>query len=566
MKGKMQELVTRFVSFKFLRIILTPVTILFTTPVRLIQSIWNCRILSKGQWGNYHNFAANLGLDYLFYWIQSVNIQRYGRHGVSRELSLGKFPLSKMFYMTGLSFRLYHKLGSMSIIIGMFGWLAAHLLWFDMNEIGILYGISALALCLISTTFYVNLFERQNYNVFGWMFFPAGLFGILTGNYFLASMAWLGASFGSFTVFYLSFWVTLAVALLKLDWFVLLTLSPGIIKIATHFFPLFTEGNLRESIGNTAKLIGVRKKAKYKRTKLKLVGGSYLVGGLYLLGLWGILCAAIYFWAHPIFGFVKWQQACLVALAPLFLFLNKHVSRFADDHNLYMFFLSLSTAVMMLQNNIVLLPFYWIAISPVPLKLGFSESDVFDIVPKKEPFFVCHLIHSVEKFLHQVPSNSQVLFAWEDPKGKYHNIFDGYRAPLQLLLYVAACRKIHLFPDWYAILENNYQGAPDFWGRDIEQVITNVDKWDVDFVIIYQESGSELDPKWAKNGFLKLNVLSWRDLEPELKGQQPFRGPWPDWWLLKVPESEKTLKNHQADLTDFHQILTDTAENSCECI
>ena len=537
MVEKIKRTVNRFGWLGFPRRIFVPVTTLFTTPVRLIQSIWNCRILSKGQWGNYHNFSASLGMDYLFYWTLSVNIQRYGRHGVSRELSLGKFPLSKMFYVTSLSFRLYHKLGSMSAIIGMFGWLAAHLLWFDINEVGILYGISALFLCLISTTFYVNLFERQNYNVFGWMFFPAGLFGILTGNYFLASMAWLGASFGSFTVFYLSFWVTLVVALLKSNWFVLLTLSPGIIKIATHFFPLFTEGNLIESINNTAKLIGFRKKAKYKRN-LRLG-----VSGFYLLGLWGIFCAAVYFWSHPIFDLVKWQQACLVVLAPLFLFLNKRVNRFADDHNIYMFFLSLSTAVMMLQqNNIVLLPFYWIAISPLPLALvGFSsKSDVFDIVPKREPFFVGHLIHSVEKFLHQVPSNSRILFAWNNPKGKYNNIFDGYQAPLQLLLYVATCRKIHLFPDWYAVFENNYQGAPDFWGRDVEQVITNVDKWDVDFVILYQESGSELDPRWEKNGFLKLNVLSWRDLEPDLKGQLPFRGPWPDWWLLKVPGRENT--------------------------
>jgi len=535
MIGKIKRFVNRFGWFGFLRLIFVPVTTLFTTPIRLVQSLWSCKVLSKQQWNDYNMFSAHPGITMLFYWTQSINIQRYGRNGVSRELALGKFPLSKLFHMTSLSLRLYHKLGgSLSAIIGMFGWLAAHLLWFDLNEIGIFYGITVFFLALISTTFYANLFDRQNYNVLGWMFFPAGLFGILTGNYFLASIAWLGASFGGFTVFYLSVWVTLAVALLKLNWLVLLALCPGLIKIATHFLPLFTQDNLKKAIDATAKLIGFRKKARYKR--------NFRLGitGFYFLGLWGMFCVAVYLWAQPAFGLLPWQQACFVGLGPLFWLLNKRVSRFADEQSLYMFFLSLSATVMMLQNNIALLPFYWIAISPLPAWLGFpSEPNVFDIVPKREPFFVRPLIDSAEKLLHQVPSNSRVLFAWNDPKGIYDNIFDGNRFLLELLLYVAACRKIHLFPDFYAVFETNYEGAPNFWGRDVEQVITNVDKWNVDFVIVYQESGTELNPKWEKNGFSKLNVFSWKELEVELKGQRPFQGSWSDWWLLTVPPYSK---------------------------
>ena len=491
-------------------------------------------MLSKGKWNDYNMFSAHPGINMLFYWTQSVNIQRYGRHGVSKELALGDFSLSKLFHMVSLSLRLYHKLGAcMANIIGMFSWLAAHLLWLDLSKISIVYGILVFFLALISTTFYVNLFDRQNYNVFGWMFFPAGLFGILTGNYFLASIAWLGTSFGSFTAFYLSVWVTLAVALLKLNWLVLLTLFPGLIKIATHFLPLIIKGNLRKSIGDRAKAIGFIGKAKYQRN-LKLG-----IRALYFFGLWGMFCATVYLWSHPVFDFTAWQQACLVGLGPLFLLLNKRVSRFADEQSLYMCFFSLSTAVMMLQNNIVLLPFYWIAISPFPKGLGLSsEPDVFDIVPKREPFFMRPLIDAAEKFLHQVPSNSRVLFAFDNPKGKYDNIFDGYRVLLELPLYVAACRKIHLFPDWRAVFETNYEGAPNFWGRDVEQVITNVDKWDVDFVIVYQESGTKLNPKWEENGFSKLNVFSWKELELHLKGQELFRGPWVDWWLLKVPERQ----------------------------
>lgn len=530
MKERIQKFVNRFGWSGFLRLLFVPVTTLFTTPIRLVQSLWNCKVLVRGQWGDYNRFSAHKGINYLHYWTQSVNIQRYGRNGISRELGLGDFSLSKLFHMTSLSLRLYHKLGgSMAVIIGMFGWLVAYLLWFDLSAVVISYGITVFFLALISTTFYANLFEHQNYNVLGWMFLPVGLFGILTGNYFLASIALLGASFGSFTVFYLSVWVILAVALLKLDWLVLLTLCPGLVKIITGFFPLIAKGNLRKIIANRARDLGIRGKAKYKRN-LRLG-----IKGFYFLGLWGIFCGAVYLWSYPVFDFAPWQLTSLVGLAPLFWVVNKRISRFADPQSLYMFFLSLATAVMMLQKNIALLPFYWIAISPVPRFLRFSsEPDVLDIVPKREPFFVRSLIDSAEKFLHQVPSNSRVLFAFEDPKRKHGNIFDGYRVLLELPLYVAACRKIHLFPDWRAVFETNYEGAPNFWGREIGQVITNTTKWDVDFAIVYQESGTELDPKWEENNFLKLGVFSWKELQGELKGQCPFRGPWVDWWLLKV--------------------------------
>jgi hypothetical protein len=530
MNEKRQPFINRLISLRFLRYALYPITTLFTTPIRLVHSLWNCRILMNGQWRDYNNFSGHGGINNLFYWTQSVNIQRYGRHGVSKTLGLGNLSIGKLFHLTSFSLMLFHKLGgSMIMVIGMFGWLVAHLLWLSYSA-NSLYALVVLCLVLISTTFYGNLFDFQNYNVLGWLFFPVGLFGILTGNYFIASAAWLVVSFGSFTVFYFACWVALFVALFQWNWLVLFTIIPGLIKIATHFAPLLATGNLRGSINSIAKAIGVRGKAKYKR-KLKL--GFW---ELYFFGLWATCCVAIYLWSPPVLHLTALQQACLVGLAPFFWLLNSSISRFADHQSLYMLFLSVSTAVMMVQNHIALLPFYWIAISPHPVWLKFSsEQGVFDIVPKRKPFLIRPLIDAAESFLEPVPSGARILFAWNDPRGQYHSVFDGYRVLFELPLYVAARRKIHLFPDWYAVFETNYEGSPDFWGREVEQVIANIKKWKADFVIVYQEPSSQLHPKWEKHGFKRLSTFSWKTLEPYLRGQRPFIGDWVDWWLLKVP-------------------------------
>lgn len=189
---------------------------------------------------------------------------------------------------------------------------------------------------------------------------------------------------------------------------------------------------------------------------------------------------------------------------------------------------------MMLQNNFLLVILFWISISPIPRWLGFpGEYNILDIVPKRKPFSIRSLIDYAHGFFTQVPQNSRVLIAWSDPNGKYSNVFDGHRVILELFLYVASCRKINLFPDWYAVFETNYEGAPSFWGREIHQVIDNIKLWKADFVIVYQDSGKELDPEWEKNGFSKLFLFSWKETYSDLGEHRLFKTNFIDLWLLK---------------------------------
>ena len=138
----------------------------------------------------------------------------------------------------------------------------------------------------------------------------------------------------------------------------------------------------------------------------------------------------------------------------------------------------------------------------------------------------------MERFLAPVKPGQRVLMAFENPNGVYEKIFDGYRVLLELPLQVAAKKEVHFMPDWWAVFEVNYDGAPEFWGRDVESVKDNLLTWKTDYVVIYQDSQTKLNPKWEEAGFEALSHFSWLSYEKDL-GTKLYSGETPDWWLLK---------------------------------
>jgi len=141
----------------------------------------------------------------------------------------------------------------------------------------------------------------------------------------------------------------------------------------------------------------------------------------------------------------------------------------------------------------------------------------------------------MEQFLQPVQRGQRVLMAFDNPNGVYEKVFDGYRTLLELPLYVATRREIHFMPDWWGVFELNYEGAPEFWGRDVDSVLQNVEHWHADYVVIYQEAGTALEPKWQEAGFEVAGKFSWADYANDLRGEKPYTGPTPDWWLLRKP-------------------------------
>jgi hypothetical protein len=103
-----------------------------------------------------------------------------------------------------------------------------------------------------------------------------------------------------------------------------------------------------------------------------------------------------------------------------------------------------------------------------------------------------------------------------------------------LPLQVACAKGVHLFPDWWAVAETNYEGAPQCWGRSTEEVISNCEIWNATHAIIYQESSSNLDEKWGKE-FELISDFDWSRYQYLFRGVDLWssKQPTPKWFLLR---------------------------------
>ncbi|HEY6354104.1 MAG TPA: hypothetical protein VIY30_06420, partial [Burkholderiaceae bacterium] len=72
---------------------------LAVTPIFVVaawmRSLWASRVLLRGQWQRYQGFHPLNALTSFFYKTQWLNIERFGRWGVSPLLGLGNYPLSR---------------------------------------------------------------------------------------------------------------------------------------------------------------------------------------------------------------------------------------------------------------------------------------------------------------------------------------------------------------------------------------------------------------------------------------------------------------------------------------
>ncbi|MFX1535015.1 MAG: hypothetical protein ACFFDI_12390 [Promethearchaeota archaeon] len=523
--NQLKKFLDRYGWKGFISLLFYPITTLVTTPVRLCQTFLNCSVLAEGKnWGNYPHFSLHSSINSLFYWTRALNLYRFGRTGTSPYFNLRESSLTHCFHYSFPSLYAYWKAGAVTLLFGMFGWWAGHFLWFDVYGQNQIWIFTVLWLALTSTTFYLNTFALQNYNVLGWLFVPAGLCGWLTGQWALAAVAWLGASFGSFTVVVLIGILSIVYSFQVSSLFPIITVVPAGIKIITHLWPILKGKEYIHTFKSIAKAIGITgRNVKYKRTSMM----RFDVRWIYFLLLYSQFIAVV--------SLHQRNFPLMLMLGVVIWVINSKLVRFADDQSMYMLIFCLGTAVIIKSSahNIWLIASYWLLISPLPRFAGSPSQSSLSIVPVFRPFNIDSLLKGLEKFLSPVSEGQRVLMAFENPKNRYDAIFDGYRVLLELPLYVAAEKMIHFMPDFWSVFELNYEGAPDFWGRGVEDVERQMRFWKADYVVIYQESGTKLEEKWILNGFKVISQFSWAQFEAIFNDVKPYSGFTPDWWLLK---------------------------------
>jgi hypothetical protein len=295
----------------------------------------------------------------------------------------------------------------------------------------------------------------------------------------------------------------------------------------SHLWPLLYRGGFIDTVFYISKAIGLtQKRAKYRFTLTKQFRSPHLYRII------------LYIQFIIVFFILNNHFPWLFLVGILVFVTNTALFRFADYQSMDMLMFSLATATTISGFHPLLIPSYWLLVSPLARAMSFPmKHRPVDIVPVLAPFDVKPLMREMERFLEPVQKGQRALMAFDDPHNIYENIFDGQRVLLELPLYIAAVKEVHYMPDFWAVFELNYDGAPHFWGREVNEVLMKVNEWQADFVVVYQDTGTKLDTKWQKSGFELKGKFAWADYW-EILGAAVGDHPLPDWWLLKTPASQ----------------------------
>ncbi|HUP05569.1 MAG TPA: hypothetical protein VMU47_00345 [Caldimonas sp.] len=506
-------------------VLLSPVlTPLLIIPAWL-RSLWLARRLLDGQWHRYRGFTPLNALNSFFYPNQWLNISRFGIHGRSPLVGLGDYPLSRWFHVSFLSSCLYAHAGAVCTLGGTLAWVAMHAAWTGIA--GVPWTLAVVAALLFSSTAYAMAYTRQNYNILGWLWLPLVLSALLGGEWGVAAAAALAASFASITVVFVLVPIVLVLSVLQASGAPLAALVPALAKLALHLEPLVRQRSSTSSFGAMARIIGASSRGvQYRRTSMGLRPFT-----VYFLLVYAVACALL----HVDHG-LPWLPLTALALFAI----NQIRLRFADEQSLILLFVSAVAAdVLSAPPSMLGFAALLVAANPLPVFLSLCdfEADRTLVRPRTfAPFDHEPLRIGIEAFLAPVPPGATVLFAFEDPQGVYERVFDGQRSLLELPLFVAATRGVHLFPDWHAIAETNRVGAPSWWGRSPDDVMRHAADVRASHAIVYTDSGEPIPAAWAERGFTVCATFDWATCRAELRGDALWRRDRPPcWWLMSVP-------------------------------
>ena len=116
-------------------------------------------------------FNPQNAINNLFYRTQWINLDRYGRDGRSPITGLGDYPLKNWFHLSLPASYIFANAGAVTTLTGTLVWVISHFFWLE--HAGVVWLLFIIIVLLLSTTAYAMAFARQNYQILGWMWYPA---------------------------------------------------------------------------------------------------------------------------------------------------------------------------------------------------------------------------------------------------------------------------------------------------------------------------------------------------------------------------------------------------------
>ena len=127
--NKIKKIVDKYGYTVFVKLLFAPLFLIITTPFMMIKLWWNCRVLLQGKIDQYNRFSGIPAINCFFYWTQAYNLKKFGKRGLSNLIGLGKFNLSKFFYVPRFGNFLFWKFSTLVTLVSFTGFALSHCLW-----------------------------------------------------------------------------------------------------------------------------------------------------------------------------------------------------------------------------------------------------------------------------------------------------------------------------------------------------------------------------------------------------------------------------------------------------
>ena len=474
----------------FFEIFLSPFLFL-VIPFVFIVSIKN---YFKGKGFKYMGFDRMSSLNNFFYKTQKLNLDNYNKNKETPLLGFGNYHMSKLFYIPRISHNLFINLGpAFTTILFSFLNIGICIIFYDGSNL--IWLLMVIFLGYFSVINYSASFTSQNYNFVAWFFFPVFIFSLLNSEIYLLLISSICIFVFSFSVgLYLILFSIFYIFSIKLSYFYLLPLFVFLILI--YVYPLIISGLLIRWVLETFLFVGLSKKNNYSRSHQKFSNFNIYYGFLFLLPI------VINFFGKNNYDF-------LIFFSYIIFIINQFFFRFMDRENPIYAFLICNIILTILNPEFINIISLILIANPIASSLNISYKGSNKTKLKVrifEPFKDDKLIKKIKIFTKKVPKNRAILFAYNNPKKNYDNIFDGYRYVVEVIYYYFQLRRVRAFPDWYSVWEEN-KNKKIIWGRKIKKIVLNLKKLNSKYVVYHTRNKNIID-KDIKRNFKRIGYLS----------------------------------------------------------
>ena len=129
MINKFLRLKENFGLLFFLKIFLSPFTVIITMPIMTLKLLWNCKCLLHGSFEKYLRFSGIPASNCFFYWTQALNLDRHGRDGISTTVGSGNVKLSNWFHLSLISHKLFWRMSVVVTLVSFIFFALSHFFW-----------------------------------------------------------------------------------------------------------------------------------------------------------------------------------------------------------------------------------------------------------------------------------------------------------------------------------------------------------------------------------------------------------------------------------------------------